>query len=129
MNYNNQDIDSTEVLIVEDNMMNMLLLKSLLSKRGYGILTATNGQEALDLLSSATPDIILMDLNMPIMNGFEASIAIRNSDARINSIPIIAVTAEMHPDTKAKCIEAGMNDYVPKPIEMDELIESMKKLV
>ncbi len=129
MNYNKQDIDSTEVLIVEDNMMNMLLLKSLLSKRGYGILTATNGQEALDLLSSATPDIILMDLNMPIMNGFEASIAIRNSDARINSIPIIAVTAEMHPDTKAKCIEAGMNDYVPKPIEMDELIESMKKLV
>lgn len=129
MNYNKQDIDSTEVLIVEDNMMNMLLLKSLLSKRGYRILTATNGQEALDLLSSATPDIILMDLNMPIMNGFEASIAIRNSDARINSIPIIAVTAEMHPDTKAKCIEAGMNDYVPKPIEMDELIESMKNLV
>lgn len=132
MNNNDNNIhsrDSIEILIVEDNMINLLLLKTLLLKKGYSIITSTNGKEAVDLLSSATPDIILMDINMPVMNGYEASIAIRNSDSRINSIPIIAVTAEMHPDTRVKCIEAGMNDYVPKPIDMDELIESIKKFV
>lgn len=121
--------DNIEILIVEDNMINLLLLKTLLLKKKYDIITATNGQEAIDLLTNATPDIILMDINMPVMNGYEASLAIRKSDSRINTIPIIAVTAEMHPDTKNKCLDAGMNDYVPKPIDMDELVEKIKKFV
>ena len=128
-NNNGHGRDNIEILVVEDNMINLLLLKTLLLKKNYNIITATNGQEAIELLANATPDIILMDINMPVMNGYEASIAIRNSEARINSIPIIAVTAELHPDTRNKCIEAGMNGYVPKPIDMEELVETIKKFV
>lgn len=118
------------VLIVEDNMINMLLLKTLLLKKGFEIITATNGAEALTVLDSTIPAIILMDINMPVMNGYEASQAIRKSkDIKINSIPIIAVTAEMHADTREKVLNSGMNDYVPKPIDIEELVEAIKKLV
>lgn len=118
------------VLIVEDNMINMLLLKTLLQKKGFEVITATNGAEALTVLENTIPAIILMDINMPVMNGYEASQAIRKSpDININSIPIIAVTAEMHSDTREKVLNSGMNDYVPKPIDIEELVEAIKKLV
>jgi CheY-like chemotaxis protein len=130
MNNNNlSNSEAIQILIVEDNMINMLLLKTLLLKKGYEVLTAINGQEALVLLENHNPDVILMDINMPVMNGYEASIAIRHSEDRIKSIPIIAVTAEMHPDTRSKVLQSGMNDYVPKPIDIDELIESIKKFI
>lgn len=121
--------ENSLILIVEDNLMNMLLLKTLLKKRGYEILEATNGKEALGMLESYLPDIILMDINMPIMDGYEASVIIRNSAEPIKSIPIIAVTAEMHPDTKEKVFQSGMNEYIPKPINIDELVNSIQSFI
>jgi CheY-like chemotaxis protein len=126
---NTNSVENSLILIVEDNLMNMLLLKTLLVKRGYEIIEATNGKEALEVLENFTPDIILMDINMPIMDGYEASIAIRNSNEPIRSIPIIAVTAELHPDTRAKVIQSGMNDYIPKPIDIDDLINSINNFI
>lgn len=126
----NSSTDNNLVLIVEDNMINMLLLKTLIQKQGYEVVTATNGLEAIQTLESSVPCVILMDINMPIMNGYEATVAIRNSnDIRINSIPIIAVTAELHSDTREKVLNSGMNDYVPKPINIEELVEAINKLV
>jgi CheY-like chemotaxis protein len=118
------------VLIVEDNMINLMLLKTLLQKKGFEIVTAVNGVEALRVLDSYTPSVILMDINMPVMNGYEASEAIRkSSDERIKTIPIIAVTAEMHSDTKENVLNSGMNGYVPKPIDIEMLLKVMQQLV
>lgn len=118
------------VLIVEDNMINLMLLKTLLQKKGFEIVTAVNGAEALRVLDSYTPSVILMDINMPVMNGYEASEAIRkSSDERIKTIPIIAVTAEMHSDTKENVLNSGMNGYVPKPIDIEMLLKVMQQLV
>lgn len=122
--------DKILVLIVEDNMINMLLLKTLLQKRGFEVITAVNGAEALVVLESYKPSVILMDINMPVMNGYKASAAIReSSNLNIKNIPIIAVTAEMHADTREKVLNSGMNGYVPKPIDIEELTEVIKKLL
>jgi CheY-like chemotaxis protein len=117
---------SISILVAEDNAINQLLIKTILQKEGFEVDIADNGKLAVEALEKADYHIVLMDLMMPEMNGYEASIAIRNLSNPIKSaIPIIAVSADVTKDVKDKCLEAGMNDYVSKPYDAHHLIEKI----
>jgi PAS domain S-box-containing protein len=117
------------VLLVEDNLVNQLLARKLLERLGYGVVIAGNGREALAALKSAPYDLVLMDCQMPIMDGFEATKCIRNPlmGALDPAIPIIAMTANaMHSDRDA-CLAAGMDDYLAKPVNTPELKRCLER--
>ncbi|OUS30148.1 hypothetical protein A9Q99_06620 [Gammaproteobacteria bacterium 45_16_T64] len=103
----------TTILIVEDNPVNQQILVGILRKLGYDYQVANHGQEALTVIQEHTVNLVLMDCQMPVMDGFEATQAIRKSN---NNVPIIAVTANAMSEDRTKCLKAGMNDYVKKPI-------------
>nr|WP_137886819.1 response regulator [Pseudomonas sp. 2FE] len=108
------------VLLVEDNPVNQLVAKGMLSKMGYQVLIAAHGGQALDSLEQERVDLVLMDCNMPVMDGYEASRRIRQS-GRWPDLPIIALTANALPDERERCAAAGMNDYLAKPFRREEL--------
>ncbi|MCU1716147.1 response regulator [Pseudomonas sp. 5P_3.1_Bac2] len=108
------------VLLVEDNPVNQLVAKGMLHKLGYQIFLANHGAEALQLLERQPVDIVLMDCNMPIMDGYETTRQIRRTPALAN-LPIIALTANALSDERERCQAAGMNDYLAKPFRKDEL--------
>lgn len=108
---------SLSVLVVEDNPVNQLVIKGLLNKHGYEVISANNGVEALERLEKHPVDVVLMDCQMPIMDGFEASRKIRSMDTRYRNLPIIAVTANAMSEDRHLCLQAGMNDYLCKPID------------
>jgi len=109
------------VLLVEDNPVNQLVAKGMLSKLGCEVVIANHGGEALSYLEQATVDLVLMDCNMPVMDGYEASRRIRQS-GRWPDLPIIALTANALPDERERCRAAGMNDYLAKPFRREELV-------
>lgn len=111
------------VLIAEDTDSNYLLLNIVLRKK-YDLARAYNGQQAIDLYQSEKPDIILMDIKMPIMDGLEATKEIRKTDSKV---PIIALTANAFDSDKQKALEAGCNNYMAKPIVAAELLQLMMK--
>ena len=111
------------VLIAEDTDSNYLLLNIVLRKK-YNLVRAYNGQQAIDLYQSEKPDIILMDIKMPIMDGLEATMEIRKTDSKV---PIIALTANAFDSDKQKALEAGCNNYMAKPIVAAELLQLMIK--
>jgi CheY-like chemotaxis protein len=108
------------VLLVEDNPVNQLVAKGMLGKLGYEVLLANHGAEALSQLEQHGVDLVLMDCNMPIMDGYEASRRIRQS-GRNPTLPIIALTANALPEERDRCRAAGMNDYLAKPFRREEL--------
>ncbi|WP_439861699.1 ATP-binding protein [Pseudomonas sp. MBLB4136] len=108
------------VLLVEDNPVNQLVAKGMLTKLGCEVLLANHGAEALQQLQDHAVDLVLMDCNMPVMDGYEASRRIRQGEAT-QSLPIIALTANALPDERERCRAAGMNDYLAKPFRRDEL--------
>jgi len=113
------------ILIVEDNKVNQTLLKAILTKKGYATLTAFNGEEALRILTSNTIDLILMDCQMPVLDGFETTRIIRERHATYGYPPIIAVTANALSEDRDRCINAGMNDYLTKPIDRYKLYKTI----
>ncbi|PXY40996.1 histidine kinase [Flavobacterium cheongpyeongense] len=118
-------------LIVEDNKVNMLLLKTIIKNLycNASIHECENGYEALRVFENITPDLIFMDVQMPVMNGYETTVAIRNSQ-KGKTIPIIAVTAGTEKEERNKCINSGMNDYVAKPImkgSVEEILQEWLK--
>jgi PAS domain S-box-containing protein len=119
------------ILIVEDNENNLLMLHFFFKNRNYNLFLARNGKEAVMLAEEKIPDIILMDIQMPEMDGISATKAIRgNSDVNIANIPIIALTALAMPGDEKRCLDAGMNEYIKKPIGLKQLalkIEDMLK--
>ena len=117
--------NKTTILIVEDNKVNQTLLKAILTKKGYATLTAFNGEEALRILTGNTIDLILMDCQMPVLDGFETTRIIRERSATYGSPPIIAVTANALSEDKDRCINAGMNDYLTKPIDRYKLYKTI----
>ncbi|PWK79941.1 signal transduction histidine kinase [Mucilaginibacter oryzae] len=120
-------LSSLRILIAEDNMVNVMLMKKLLAKWNITPTIAENGERAVEFMQYGNFDIILMDLQMPIMNGFDASKEIRKmADPRKSRIPIIALTASALFDIKDQVYEAGMNDYVSKPFKPDELLEKLQ---
>ncbi|WP_374948676.1 ATP-binding protein [Mucilaginibacter sp.] len=121
---------SLRVLIAEDNPVNVMLMKKLFSKWKIVPTIAENGERAVEILQYGNFDIILMDLQMPVMNGFDATIEIRKMpDPAKANIPIIALTASALFDIKDQVTSAGMNGYVAKPFKPDELMEKIQALV
>jgi len=116
--------------MAEDNPVNVLLMKKLLSRWDITLTIAENGEKAVEILQLGDFDVILMDLQMPVMNGFEAATAIRKlPDIKKAGTPIIALTAAALNDIKEQVRNAGMNDYVSKPFKPEELMEKIKELV
>ncbi|MFZ1326721.1 MAG: response regulator, partial [Candidatus Contendobacter sp.] len=112
------------VLLVEDNLVNQLLCQEMLAQLGLSVTVANNGWEALAALADQSYDLVLMDCQMPEMDGYEATRAIRSREREQNReiLPIIALTAHAMPGDREKCLEAGMDDYLMKPFHEQELI-------
>jgi len=126
------DLKGKTILVVEDNAMNQMVIKMITKKwLNTSVDFANNGEEGLKKLTENHYDIILMDLQMPVMDGYEATIAIRKGDAgeHKKGIPIIALTADVMESTKTRVIEIGMNKYLSKPVDKDTLFEIVKLLV
>ncbi|HOX22915.1 MAG TPA: response regulator [Elusimicrobiales bacterium] len=117
---------AAKILIVEDNANNRLILHDILSFYKYEVLEADNGVAAIDLAKKDRPDLILMDLQMPAKDGFEALAELRKEPS-ISSVPIIAVTASAMPADRAKVLAAGFDGYVTKPFEVKEIAAVVKQ--
>ncbi|MBI9112492.1 MAG: response regulator [Maridesulfovibrio ferrireducens] len=113
------------VLLVEDNAINRQVAEQILMTTGLEIETAINGLEAVQMLAQNNYDLVLMDIQMPEMDGYEATRTIRNK-LKKKDLPIIAMTAHAMRGDKEKCLQAGMNDYIPKPIDKNQMISTIK---
>ena len=111
------------ILVVEDNTINQKVICRLLEKEGCDVSLAKNGKEAVELVKKNKYDLILMDIQMPVMDGFEATIHIRKAEKRDERIPIVAITANAIQGDLERCIEFGMDDYIVKPIDRKKLIK------
>ena len=128
--FHSESLSTLRMLIAEDNPVNVLLMKKLLSKWKINPTIAENGERAIEMLQYGNFDIILMDLQMPVLNGFDAAMEIRKlPDPKKACIPIIALTASALYDIKEKVFNSGMNDYVSKPFKPEELMEKIQHLV
>ncbi|GAB1541039.1 hypothetical protein NUACC21_37090 [Scytonema sp. NUACC21] len=116
------------ILLAEDNEANIATTSSYLSARGYRLLLARNGEEAVSLAKAQCPDLMIVDIQMPGMDGLQAMRLIR-SDERFIHTPIIAMTALVMPDDRENCIAAGANDYLAKPVKLKQLVEKIKHLL
>jgi two-component system cell cycle response regulator DivK len=117
---------SKRVLIVEDQEDNRAILRDLLSKSGYDLIEATNGEEGVALAQSQRPDLILMDVQLPIIDGYEATRRIK-SKAELRSIPVIAVTSYALSGDEAKARAAGCDAYVAKPFSPRQLLAKIRE--
>jgi len=118
-----------KLLIVEDNMINQLLLKTILEKEDYIIDLANDGLIGLEKVKKNSYDVILMDLMMPEMNGFDATKEIRSLNIKSSQTPIIAVTADVSKGVQEKCKAIGMNDYISKPIDKSLLLKTIARYI
>ena len=114
------------ILVVEDNNDNMTLISDVLHSLGYEVVAARDGEEGVKLARSAQPDLILMDLSLPRMDGWAATRLIRG-EAKLAEIPIIALTAHAMTGDRERALEAGCNDYVSKPINLRDLIGKLQR--
>jgi CheY-like chemotaxis protein len=115
------------ILIADDNEGNIQTMEDYLGNKGYPILLAYNGIEAVEMTKIHKPDVILMDIQMPLLDGLQATAQIR-SDPAIAHIPIIAITALALPGDEDRCFAAGVNEYLVKPVRFKLLIETIQKL-
>jgi len=128
----NYDFSKIRVLAVDDNKMNLDIIKLMLSKTGAVITEATNGKEAVDCYKASKEgnfDIILMDISMPVMNGYEATTEIRNSGRTDSNVPIIAISANAFPEDIEQSESKGINFHISKPIIMKKLLDKIAELV
>ncbi|MBR7068266.1 MAG: response regulator [Bacteroidales bacterium] len=124
------ELSKAQVLLVEDNQINQKIVMLSLDKIVKGIDVANNGREALDKFATNKYDIILMDIQMPVMNGFVAAQKIREMEANVDThIPIIAITANALMGDREECLKAGMDDYISKPFQVEEVVEKMERLL
>lgn len=113
-----------KILLVEDNELNRDMLSRRLRRRDYDVEIAVDGQEGIDLTKSLMPDLILMDMSLPMIDGWTAT-GILKSDSTTSHIPIIALTAHAMEGERQKCLEAGCDDFDTKPIEFKRLLEKI----
>jgi CheY-like chemotaxis protein len=114
------------ILLAEDNAVNQRLATVMLEKAGYAVRAVDNGREAIKALEEERFDLVLMDVQMPEMDGFQATRAIRER-SEWQDLPVIAMTAHAMKGDRERCLEAGMDDYVSKPIQRDELFKAIEK--
>ena len=118
----------SNVLIVEDNELNRDMLSRRLERRGYNVTIAIDGQESLDRMKADKPDIVLMDMGLPIMDGWEATRQAK-ADPELKLIPIIALTAHALEEDRLKALDAGADDFDTKPVEIKRLLEKIEALL
>jgi len=111
---------NTTILYVEDNPDNRMLVRRILMAEGYVVIEAVSAQNALDIINGIIPDLILMDINMPDLDGYQLTARIRNIPA-LSKVPVIALTANVMKGDKEKSLAAGCDGYIQKPIDVDTL--------
>lgn len=121
-------MNNRRILVVEDNRDNMTLITDILEASDYTVIAADDGQEGVSLATSEQPNLILMDLSLPIMDGWTATREIKRNDA-LKNIPIIALTAHAMSGDREQALNAGCDDYVTKPINVPELLMKITKLL
>ena len=117
-----------KVLVVEDNEMNRDMLTRRLQRRGYEVITSVDGEDGLKKARSDSPDIILMDMDLPVLDGWAATRELKASP-ETKSIPVIALTAHAMAGDREKALEAGCDDYDTKPVEFPRLVEKIESLL
>jgi CheY-like chemotaxis protein len=117
-----------KILLVEDNEMNRDMLSRRLKRKGYDVVVAIDGAEGLAKARSESPALILMDMSLPVLDGWEATRQIK-ADPQLSSVPVIALTAHAMTGDREKALEAGCDDYDTKPIELKRLLEKMHELL
>jgi CheY-like chemotaxis protein len=117
-----------KILLVEDNEMNRDMLSRRLTKRGFEVIVAVDGQQGIDMARQEKPDIILMDMSLPVVDGWGAARVLK-SEAATRGIPLVALTAHAMAGDREKAMEAGCDDYDTKPIDMQRLLEKIGRLL
>ena len=118
----------TRILYVEDNEDNIYVIKNRLGRAGYTVLIATDGEQGICMAASEHPDLILMDLRLPVLDGWEATRRIK-AQPETRDIPVIALTAHAMTGDREKALEAGCDDFDTKPVEMPRLLEKVRALL
>jgi CheY-like chemotaxis protein len=122
---NTKDYSKFTVLIVDDITVNIILLKTMLARTNVGILTATNGEEALEIVRKQKPELVLLDIHMPVMDGMEVLKEIK-ADPELEKIPVIMVSAYTSAEDIEQSMSLGASGFIKKPVIMDNLISSVK---
>src|SRR5688572_9458639 len=117
-----------KILLVEDNEMNRDMLSRRLERKGYQIMIAVDGGQGLEMAQTLSPELILMDMSLPVIDGWEATKRLKGAD-NTKHIPIIGLTAHAMAGDREKCIEAGCDDYDTKPVELPRLLEKIEGLL
>lgn len=117
---------SAKILLVEDNEMNQDMLARRLAKLGYNVIIAVDGQQGVQMAYDEMPDLILMDMSLPLLDGWEASRQLKNKD-ETKHIPIIALTAHAMAAHKEKALQAGCDDFDTKPVDFNSLMDKIRK--
>ncbi|MGJ0620862.1 MAG: response regulator [Methylocystis sp.] len=117
-----------KILLVEDNEMNRDMLSRRLRRNGYEVVIATDGQQGVEMAAAESPDLILMDMSLPVIDGWEAARRVRENEAT-RKIPVIALTAHAMAGDREKAIEAGCDDYDTKPVEITRLLGKIAALI
>jgi CheY-like chemotaxis protein len=118
----------TTILLVEDNEVNRELMRRRLQRRGYEVTEAIDGQQAITKAQAEHPTVILMDMSLPIIDGWEATARLK-ADAATSAIPIIGLTAHAMVEDRQKALNAGCNDYATKPVEFEKLLAMIEHLI
>jgi two-component system cell cycle response regulator DivK len=118
----------TKILLVEDNEMNRDMLSRRLERKGYQVVLAVDGQQGLDMALSEAPDVVLMDMSLPVLDGWEATRRLKAA-AGTRHVPVIALTAHAMSSDRARALEAGCDDYDTKPIDLPRLLGKIEALL
>jgi CheY-like chemotaxis protein len=118
----------SKILLVEDNEMNRDMLSRRLERKGFEVVIAIDGQAGVDMAMTANPDLVLMDLSLPVMDGWEATRRIKD-DPATQAIPVIALTAHAMAGDEKRALEAGCDDYDTKPINLSRLLDKIENLL
>lgn len=116
------------ILLAEDNEMNRDMLSRRLARYGYEVVVAVNGQEAIELTQSESPDVVLMDLTMPVLDGWQATRQLKEDDATAD-IPIVALTAHALKDDRQRALDAGCDRFLTKPVDIKKLRSTLRELL
>jgi two-component system cell cycle response regulator DivK len=118
----------TKILLVEDNEMNRDMLSRRLARKGYEVSIAVDGKQGVEMARADAPDLILMDMSLPVLDGWEATRQLKGSDAT-RAIPVIALTAHAMSGDRERALAAGCDDYDTKPIELPRLLEKITSML
>jgi CheY-like chemotaxis protein len=118
----------TKILLVEDNEMNRDMLSRRLMRKGYEVIMALDGQQAIEMAAGESPDLILMDMSLPVIDGWEATRQVKAAPAT-RAIPVIALTAHAMAGDREKALQAGCDDYDMKPIDLPRLLDKITSLL